>query len=253
LSAELTSGAVTDVEAFDISKWLAKLRWIDTPALRQLVNQMSPAVILEYFIRNGCGDPRMPVEAMVAHNTINRLTDRPLAENGFFFTKELFVSPQNPAVFHVLVGSATYSQDEVVVLFEQALSGGYGRDKSVGKGKIKVGRTEPFEMPEVERPNAIILLGPCAPTPNDPAEGYWQVFTRYGKLGGDWATGPGPTGTHNPFKRPLTMLQAGSVLLTDSPRPYYGHLVDNVHPEFAEVRHYGLALAMPMHCDLKEP
>ena len=48
------------------------------------------------------------------------------------------------------------------------------------------------------------------------------------------------------------MLAAGSVLLTDSPRLYCGRLVDDVHPEFSQVRHYGIALAMPMHLDLEE-
>jgi len=253
LSRCTTSAAITDLEAIDIFKWLAKLRWIETDVLGRLVNNMSAVAILEHFIRSGCGNPNMPVEAMVAHNTINRLTNRPLAEDGFFFTKEGFVSPEKPAAFHVVLASTSYSDRDMVALFEHALAGGYGRDKSIGKGKIEVGRITSLEMPRVDAPNAVLLLGPCAPYADEPCEGYWQIFTRYGKLGGDWATGPGPTGSHNPFKRPLTMLKAGSVLLTDSPKPYYGRLIDNVHPEFDEVRHYGLALAMPIHCDLKEP
>lgn len=253
LSESTALGGLTALEAMDIYKWLLKLRWIATDALRELIDDISSARILEHFIRHGCGNPNMPVEAMVAHNTINRLTDRPLSDDGFFFTREQFVSPESPVVFHVVVGSSCYTDGDIVALFEQALVGGYGRDKSTGKGKIHVGQITSLNLQPVEAPNAVLLLGPCAPLPEDPSTGYWQVFTRYGKLGGEWATGPGPTGSHNPFKRPLTMLGAGSVLLTDSPRPFYGHLVDDVHPEFKEVRHYGLSLAMPMHCDLKEP
>ena len=195
LSARSTSATVTEVEAFDISKWLGKLRWIETNALTQLLNTMSSVGVLEHFILNGCGSPNMPVEGMVAHNTISRLTDRPLSENGLFFTKEFFISPQHPAVFHVLVACASYSKNDLRLLFENALAGGYGRDKSTGKGKIVVGTIRPFEIPKVDDPNAVLLLGRCAPTTDDPCEGYWQVLTRFGKLGGDWATGPGPTAT----------------------------------------------------------
>lgn len=252
LSKYQASTEVTNIEAFDILKWLNKLRWIETAALEKLANKMSTMAILEYFISNGCGDPKMPVEAMVAHNTINRLTNMTLSEGGLFFTKDQYVSPDNPVDFHLLVASNTYSSDEIVSLFENALSGGYGRDKSTGKGKIKVGQAKSFKMPSVKEPNTVLLLGPSAPAKEDPTDGYWQIFTRYGKLGGDWATGPGPTGNHNPFKRPLTMLKSGSVLFTDSPRLYYGRLIDNVHAEFAQVKHYGLSIAMPMRCDMKE-
>ena len=243
---------ITMVEAFDVLKWLGKLRWVKAKTLEQLINEISTYRILDYFTKNGCGQLNMPKEAMVAHNIINRLTNTVLTSGGLFFTKDLYVSLKEPVRFHILIATDAYTQNDIVGLFEDALCCGYGRDKSTGKGKIKVGEIIPFEMPKVENPNAVLLLGPCAPKEDDPADGYWQVFTRYGKLGGDWATGPGPTGEHNPFKKPLTMLKAGSVLFTDSPNLYYGRLIDNVHPDFTEVRHYGLALAMPIHCDLQE-
>jgi len=256
LEQQPKTNEITRVEAFDVLKWLSKLQWMEAKTLEQLINEISTYRILDYFIKNGCDWPNMPKEpkeAMVAHNKINRLTNTVLAKGGLFFTKDLYVSPKEPLHFHILIATNTYTESDIISLFADALCCGYGRDKSTGKGKIKVGKIIPFEMPKVENPNAVLLLGPCAPKENDPADGYWQVFTRYGKLGGDWATGPGPTGEHNPFKKPVTMLKAGSVLFTDSPSLYYGRLIDNVHPDFTEVRHHGLALAMPMHCDLREP
>jgi len=242
---------ISCIQAFDLFKWLNRLRWIAAPTLAQLAGSMSRMAVLRHFILHGCGDPHMPIQAAVAHNTINRLTNTVLESGGFYFTTDQWVSPEEPVPFHILVASGAYSPQEIIGLFQDALSGGYGRDKSTGKGRIAVGPIEPFGGFAVADPNAVMLLGPCAPTAADPAEGYWRVFTRYGKLGGNWATDPGPGGTCNPFKRPLTMLKSGSVLLTDNPRLWYGRLVDEMHPDWAEVRHYGLAIALPIHCDLK--
>jgi len=244
--------SISRAEAFDVLKWLYKLRWISFDAMQSLAANLSTYTIIDYFIRNGCGNPEMLVEATVAHNSINRLTGTTGQEGGLYFTTELHVSAAKPPRFHVLVGSDNYSEAEIKRMFENALAGGYGKYKSKGKGKILIEGIRSAELPSVQNPNAVILLGPCAPDRDDPADGYWQVFTRYGKLGGHWATGPGPTGKHNPFKRPVTMLKAGSILKTGDPKPFYGRLIKNVHEDFKEVRHYAMALAMPVHCNSVE-
>jgi len=252
LDLNMRSADISDAEVFDVLKWLYKLRWISFDAMESLAADLSTYAILDYFIRNGCGDPQMPAEATVAHNSINRLTGTTGQEGGLYFATELHVTVENPPRFHVLIASDHYTEAEIARMFENALVGGYGKYKSKGKGKVQVEGIRSAELPHVQNPNAVILLGPCAPNRDDPADGYWQVFTRYGKLGGHWATGPGPTGKHNPFKRPVTMLKAGSVLKTGKPKPFYGRLIKNVHEDFKEVRHYALALAMPVRCDFTE-
>lgn len=51
--------------------------------------------------------------------------------------------------------------------------------------------------------------------------------------------GPGYGGVHNPFKKPLIMLQAGSIFRDGSVREWYGRLVPDVHTD-PDIRHYGL-------------
>ncbi|MDH7600427.1 MAG: hypothetical protein QHH07_12470 [Sedimentisphaerales bacterium] len=169
------------------------------------------------------------------------------AKHGMLHGQEQWTfSPDRPGRYHILVASDIYPSDQVLQLLGVALACGYGRAKSRGMGNITVDGCAPYQWPAVDQPNAVILLGPCAPAKDDPTEGFWRVSTKFGRLEGHWATGPGPSGKHNPFKRPVSYLTAGSALRTSSPRPWYGRLLGDVHPDLQEVRHYAIALACPV-------
>jgi len=240
------------VDAFDVLKWLYKLRWLPDDVLAGTIHQLGSASILNWFLAHGCGQPTMPVETIVPHNTINRLSGTTADEGSFFFTRELHIDPSNPPVFHLLAGSDCYDADRLKDLMTAALGAGYGKYKSRGKGKVAVESVTPTTLPAAASPNAVMLLAACVPAEADPAQGYWKLAAKSGKLGGHWAVGPHPGGKHNPYKKPLVMLAAGAILKTDAPRPYYGRLVDHIHPDFAEVRHYGLSPAIPVCCDFTE-
>jgi CRISPR-associated protein Csm4 len=235
-----------EVDTFDILKWMFKLRWLPQDVLTATMDQFSMTAILEYFLKQGCGQPTDLSKTVVAHNTINRLSGTTGDEGSFFFTEELHIDPTNPPLFHLLVGSGVYSAGQIRDLFDSALEGGYGKYKSRGKGKVVIESVEPVKLPAANNPNAVMLLSACAPAAEDPTEGYWKLHTKSGRLGGDWAVGPHPSGKHNPYKKPLTILTAGSVFKTAQPRPFYGRLVAGIHANFKEVRHYGLAPAIPV-------
>jgi CRISPR-associated protein Csm4 len=239
----------SSVDAFDILKWLYQLRWLPHEVLGSTINQLAVASILNWFLTKGCGQPVMPIEEVVPHNTINRLTGTTGDVGSFFFTRQLCIDPSRPPVFHLLAGSDCYDARQIGDLMTAGLEAGYGKYKSRGKGRVTLESIDPITLPKAQTPNAVLLLAACVPAAEDPADGFWKLTTKFGKLGGDWAVGPHPTGIHNPFKKPLVMLSAGAVLKTDSPRPFYGRLVDQIHPDFPEVRHYGLAPAIPVCCD----
>lgn len=234
------------VDVFDVLKWMNTLRWLPHDVLTATIDQFSMIAINWHFLKNGCGQPTVPCKAIVAHSTINRLSNTTGDEGSLFFTEELHIDPAKPPLFHLLVGSDLYSGNEIREMFDHALSGGYGKYKSRGKGKVVLEAVEPVEIPAARSPNAVMLLSACAPAADDPTEGYWKLHTKAGRLGGDWAVGPHPSGKHNPYKKPLTMLTAGSILKTGSPRLFYGRLVAGIHADFPEVRHYGLAPAIPV-------
>ncbi|MEJ5260991.1 MAG: hypothetical protein WHS88_12460 [Anaerohalosphaeraceae bacterium] len=241
-----------EIEAFDFLKWMYKLSFLPDKGLHALCGGLSTEAVFRWFLDNECGSPILPKETVVAHNTISRLTGTTGQEGSLFFTKEWHIDPSDPPVFRLLAASAQYSGEKIKALFERALEGGYGKYKSRGKGKVAVESVSPAVLPAVSKPNAVLLLAACAPAEQDPAEGFWKLQTKIGKLGGDWAVGPHPSGIHDVYKKPLILLTAGSVLKTDSPRPFYGRLVQNIHRSFPEVCQYALAPALPVCCDFTE-
>lgn len=131
------------------------------------------------------------------------------------------------------------------VLVEELLQGlqrhGYGKRKSVGYGAIDDVRFEPFAgFPAPEDANSFVTLSPFVPAPNDPVEGRWRTYVKYGKLGEEFAVGA------NPFKRPLIMLTPGSVFLDKPTREHYGSMVEGVSKEYPDVVHYAYALPVAM-------
>jgi len=159
-------------------------------------------------------------------------------EGGIFFTEEYFFVPDTN-VFDMYVLSE-YTDEMLQETLNAALEGGYGRDKSTGKGIIEVVCVKPACLPKADNPNAVMLLGPCVPAASDPVRGFWTIKAKQGKLGGHWAV------TEHYRKKTVMMLQAGSLLLTDSPKSFYGSIVHKVHNTLPEVVHYGLAMALPL-------
>jgi CRISPR-associated protein Csm4 len=252
--------AETDKQiAFDTIKKLNKSSLVPL-AFYEKTDIVSKVKIIEYLSK--CGEePRVFTKATIAHNTINRLTggvlekDQTLPEeeqrSGLFFTEEYHVDTANPPVMDIYVLSE-YSPERLLELFNAAFMCGYGKYASRGKGRIETAGIEEVALPAHEKPNAVMLLASCLPAETDPTQGYWQLFTRYGKLGGHFANGPMTdleVDENLPFKKPVTMLKAGSVLKTDSPPPYCGCVRNNVHAAKA-IRHYGMAPALPINCDL---
>ncbi len=193
---------------------------------------------------NGDGGLPKLVTVPVAHNAINRLTNHTLAEGGLFFQEEIF--PAKPVDYDLWIRSGL-SAERVRELIAWGLEGGYGRDAGTGKGHIEVGGIETRDLPAAGSPNALMTLGPCAPAAGDPTRGFWSTTTRFGKLGGPWASMAGDDQPGGAFKHPVIFLATGAVL-AGPPRPYLGRIVRGVHPSRGEVVQYGLALTVRVRC-----
>jgi len=238
------AGTPSRIEAHDVLKILSRRRWLPIDLIRETLSEISLARLIDMQLRLTVNVPPEPVAALSPHNRINRLSGGTV-EGGLFFSEDTFI-PDEARQYELYCLTSKYNEDELGQVLEEALAGGYGRDKSIGRGVIKVLSIEPCQLPGCTEPNAVLLLGPCVPAPSDPHEGYWELSSKSGKLGGHWAVGPGPDGTHNPHKNPVVMLRSGTVLLTDSPEPFYGRMVEGIHPSIPEVVHYGLAPDLPL-------
>ncbi len=117
---------------------------------------------------------------------------------------------------------------------------GFGKRKSVGYGQVDLVSFEPFsgfELPH--RPTGFVSLSNFIPAATDPVNGRWRVLIKYGKLGEAYAQ------EENAFKKPLVMLESGSVFYDSPIRDYYGRMVNGIS-SVDNVLQYGYSLPVPM-------
>ncbi|MFQ5793309.1 MAG: hypothetical protein ACE5JU_17310 [Candidatus Binatia bacterium] len=170
------------------------------------------------------------------HNTIDRRTDSVRAEGGFFQSMDLHFRGTQLSVY---VKTNYFSEPDLSKLLDFVAKGGFGRDKSAGLGAFAFDLST-FEFPSLPGANAFLALSNFVPAQDDPTDGFYDLMTKFGKLGGDFAVGPASSGSgHNPFKKPLIMLRAGSIFRDATVREWYGRLIPNVHAN-PDIHHYGL-------------
>lgn len=230
------------VQESDNLKKAKKQNYIQSDRLYDLADSISSERILQELTQFAVQDNKE--NYLVPHNTVSRLGAGTI-ENGLFFNEDAYFD-RGGADYELLAGSDFYDSKEIQEIMELAFRDGYGRDKSTGKGVVEVSGIQEYQLPEVENPNSVMLLGRSAPSENDPTEGYWNLLVKEGKLGGHWAV------NQDYRKKPVVMLTAGSLLFTNTPKAFYGRMVENVHNELPQVLHYGYTLAMPLHIQESE-
>ena len=172
------------------------------------------------------------------HNIVSRLTHTALTEGGVYSLEENIIS----SVCVYLKVKSDVWKNRVVQLFTELSKSGYGRKKSIGKGQFSVGDVSECTFENLKNETGFVTLSNFCPEKDDPTEGLYKTFVKYGKLGEEF------TFCGNPFKRPLLMIKTGSVFKTDgSPKEFYGRIVqDGIAPAKPEVVQYAYAFAVPI-------
>jgi CRISPR-associated protein Csm4 len=111
--------------------------------------------------------------------------------------------------------------DWAASLFALLAETGYGADAAVGAGEVELaGPPEVVtDFQPADTGSGWVSLSTFQPAKDDPTDGYWRSFVKYGKLGPDIVT-------TSVFKRPQWMLRAGACFRTSGPcRDWYGHWI----------------------------
>lgn len=179
------------------------------------------------------------------HSKINRLSCT-TSEGSLFTTEEIFFGNCEFEAFCKIGNS--FSIDKLKVCLEFINNNGYGRKKTTGKGNIKCNLEKDKYDISTKNSNAFMSLSNYVPGADDPKTGYYRIFTKYGKLGGHFASSPIISGKNPiPFKYPLVMFEAGSVFKLKEEKEAYGRIVNNMHvAEKPQIAHYGIAYSLPL-------
>lgn len=219
-------------------KTLKKVSYIQISAIETLKNDLSyynlytKHLLGEILLEN----PKISKTDEVWHNAKNRLTDR-VIEGKLFAKQDTFYGED--AEFNIYIEDTYFERKILCEIFDFISRSGYGADKSVGRGAFEYNLLGEWDFPEAENPNAFMNLSHYHPKEADFKEGFYDTTTKFGKLGGHWASGI----DGGPYKMPLLMINPGSVFLVDSHKPFYGSLVPNVHKQQGVV-HYGIAMPL---------
>lgn len=142
------------------------------------------------------------------HNTINRFSGT--TGTGAFapYTKEnFFYRPGLTLGLFVLLNESVTDIESIRKGLERIGAWGYGRDASTGLGRFEIAEHAERPLPCPDNANACYTLAPSVPSRDAFSSSFFAPFVRFGKHGGELATGK------NPFKRPVIMADEGAVFL----------------------------------------
>lgn len=180
--------------------------------------------------------------ALVFRNTINRITGNVKIEGGLHPHKEIFFS--SDIKINIFLKTNYFNINDLYDIFNFISISGFGRYSSTGKGAFKINEIKEEEIDfSVSNPNAFMSLSNFVPSGNDPKNGFYNLITKWGKLGGDFARGSVP------FKKPIIMMTEGSTFYDEKIKEYYGLLLENIHKN-KKIKHY--AFSFPLGVNINE-
>ncbi len=232
------------IEKNNVLKEIKKIHIINEKWFWENQANLTSEILMSYLYENGSIEKKNDSKTeLIPHNRYNRKTGR-VDSGGLYDTEETFYFNRLTSMSEhwFLIRTETVSLTDIKNVMNYIGQSGFGADKSTGKGALKVLSIEPYQIPEPENANACITFSNFIPDRQACLNGYYKTITKYGKLGGSYASG------NIPFKRPVMMLEAGSLIrrAIDDTSVYYGHLLGGVHPMKTIVQ-YGYAFPIPVH------
>lgn len=221
-------------------KQIKKIAYLPRPTWEKLAQEgVSEEKIIDALWDSDPAHLKLPRPQVQAHNSIDRLSNRPLDDGGFFHSRtHVFAAGHNSVDVYACL-SAEMPAARLHVLLQYIGLLGYGRDQSTGQGAFTVDDWQGWETVVLPAHGERIMSLSQGIPDADLTDGCYDLSPKYGRLGGYRAN------SGQPFKRPLLLHSAGS---TYRPRQacksYYGRLLDNLHATQA-INHAAYILSWP--------
>jgi len=228
-----------------------KIRSIDEKDWLQLKNSYSEALLYEIFykkfIAGHTSQAGIIENEISASNTINRISGTVDEETGGLFQREKQWYHKNTKLdLYVETESQEFVSEVDWFLTEHLPVYGFGKDKTVGMGCLKIDKDESFnpDIFNVSDANAAVTLSMTAFEGMMEYPSFYRLMTKFGKLGGSYAFSSPTGGKTRPFKKPVMMMEPGSIFFT-SEQLNNKPLIENVHSD-KNIRHAGVPLTLPL-------
>lgn len=227
-------------------KTLKNARWINLTTFQNLQRGQLPE-FHELIADSGF------LESSRLHNTIARAGSSASHAGALYPRSETYLKMEPEREYlTIYLRCQEDLQDLFLAAFRELALGGFGADRSAGKGQFRLAsELDPVvDLDSVPAANGIVVLSTFQPAAGDPTVGAWNAFTKYGKLGPDF-------GIENVFKRPFILFQPGTCFSASQPRPWIGRSIpmqEFLAPEtVAElsarhvlIQHLAFGLALPV-------
>ena len=184
-------------------------------------------------------------EETETHVSISRLVGTS-GQEGFspYTTNTVFFRPGLHLGFLVMTDLNSSSIEKII---KRIGEGGYGKDVSTGKGKFSIKKVSQWNSQDYSPKNADAYFSLSPSVLQNEEEIFCETFTRFGRLGRDFAL------DKNPFKNPVIFAKEGAVLKKNSPTDleYIGSIIENVSKR-KEVVGQGFSPVLPIHVGWEE-
>lgn len=179
-------------------------------------------------------------EETETHVSISRLVGTS-GQEGFspYSTNTVFFKPGLYLGFLVMTDLPISMIEKII---KRIGEGGYGKDVSTGKGKFAIRKVSQWNSLDYSPKNADAYFSLSPSVTKNTEEIYCETFTRFGRLGRDFAL------DKNPFKNPVIFAKEGAVLRKDSSvhLDYIGSCIENVSKRKGVVGQ-GYSPVLPIH------
>ena len=182
-------------------------------------------------------------EIMSPRNSVDRMGGGTLERGGFYQVQETHYPRGQILDLHFLAKDVNRAAE----LIRGGLAGGFGADKSIGRG-VLVPLGKPEEVPLPGHGGRRMALAGFVPASASCPDLEGSTFTKFGRLGGAYASGINPRlGVQKPFKKPIIMMAPGATV-AEGPEVWTGTLLGGVHSD-ERIRHNALTPLLPLGRD----
>jgi len=220
LPKPLFSSFLPGCDELEYAKQVKKAKYIAKEEIFNNIDSLNAEKIFE-AVKNQELSLKTKV-ALTQKNSVNRLSN--LVEEGLYTIKEKFSEDEYEIYFKYR--NDLMDRKDIEEIFELISNLGYGKDRSVGKGRFKFEIKWDFDERSyfTDKKRYYLNLSTCFYNPDNIAVIYGKSITKFPRAGGFYA--------NEPFKNPAIMYLPGSIFIVN------GEVIGGAENLYNKANHY---------------